>query len=138
MMSEDHLAIAQQLEGILSRYTETLEASGDAGRVAWMLKGMLGRLLGSDVEALLEMFRTKNPNDPVVGAMNLMVEMRNEHAMRVLKHELRRRHRSFAVFYGAAHMGYFEEQLQKMGFEPMGVCWLTAWTVQLRGVEQPP
>jgi hypothetical protein len=55
---------------------------------------------------------------------------RNEAAMKVLKDELKTDKKTFAIFYGAAHLKGMEQILTKqMGFKRSGEEWLTAWNI---------
>lgn len=57
----------------------------------------------------------------------LIVDDRNEAAMKVLDEVLKEDHKKIAIFYGAAHMPDFEERLAKRDFQRKSQSWLTAW-----------
>ncbi len=66
---------------------------------------------------------------------------RNAVAMKVLGHQISRKRRRIAIFYGAAHMGDFERRLaQDHGLRPQQSMWLKAWDLspQPGGGGQPP
>ena len=113
--------------GLVEKYCKFTRRIGLSGRSASFLKRILGRKIGEDVEELM------GPSDEKRGVqrgvMSRMMDFRNKRAMRVLKRKLRGKRSSFAVFYGAGHMAYFEMRLERMGFERLGTAWVTAWRV---------
>ena len=71
----------------------------------------------------------------------MLIQDRNEAAMKVFDQQLAKGHKKIAIFYGAAHMADFEKQLikkEKMKLENNR--WLTAWdlTKQRRSAEPDP
>ena len=58
----------------------------------------------------------------------MLIQDRNETAMKVLAEQLRKGHRRVAIYYGAAHMPDFEKRLvADHDMQLAGTRWLTAW-----------
>lgn len=58
----------------------------------------------------------------------MLIQDRNEAAMKVFDKELAKGHKKIAIFYGAAHMPDFQERLlKKQGIRFKRNKWLTAW-----------
>jgi hypothetical protein len=116
--------------GYVDKYMKFAEVVGLSRGTALILKRLLGKKMGQDLDATLEQLEMAKSTERRPGLMGRMMRLREKKAMKVLRRELRRkRHESFAVFYGAGHMPYFEMRLRKMGFEKLGVAWVTAWKV---------
>lgn len=61
----------------------------------------------------------------------MLVEDRNEAAMKVFQKELAKGHKKIAIFYGAAHMPDFEQRLKDdFGLKPKETRWVTAWDMK--------
>ena len=73
----------------------------------------------------------ENSADPQAlgNTLNVMlIQDRNEAAMKVLKQELAKGHKRIGIFYGAAHMPDFEARLLKEHkVKVKSIEWLTAW-----------
>lgn len=67
----------------------------------------------------------------------LIVDDRNEAAMKVLDEVLEDGQKKVAIFYGAAHMADFEERLAKRDFSPASQSWLTAWDLTKSHAAKP-
>ncbi|MBN2560956.1 MAG: hypothetical protein JXQ75_08505 [Phycisphaerae bacterium] len=116
--------------GLVEKYVRFAEVTHLDKLSATMLKRLLGRKMGDELEATWEQLEGRESANHHRGTMARLMDARNKKAMRVLKRELRRnKHTSFAVFYGAGHMPYFEMRLRRMGFRRLGVAWVTAWKV---------
>jgi hypothetical protein len=60
-----------------------------------------------------------------------LVAERNKKALRVLKREMANNHKSFAIFYGAAHLPDFHQRLMSdFDLVPVSVRWLDAWKLK--------
>jgi hypothetical protein len=60
-----------------------------------------------------------------------IVAARNQKALEVLKKEMTKQHRSFAIFYGAAHLPDFHQRLVKdFDMVPVSTTWLDAWRLK--------
>lgn len=60
-----------------------------------------------------------------------LVTDRNNKALEVLRSELKKGKKTFAIFYGAAHMPRFEESLEKnFGMQKGEIEWIPAWHLQ--------
>lgn len=58
----------------------------------------------------------------------ILIEDRNAAAMKVFQKELAKGRKKIGIFYGAAHMPYFERRLcSDFGLKRQQVTWLTAW-----------
>jgi len=64
------------------------------------------------------------------GQGSVLVQGRNEHAMRVLDREIKLGKRKLGIFYGAGHMPDFERRLEALGFKRTHEDWLTAWDIR--------
>ncbi len=64
------------------------------------------------------------------GQGSVLVQGRNEHAMRVLDREIKLGKRKVGIFYGAGHMPDFERRLEALGFKKTQENWLTAWDIR--------
>jgi len=61
----------------------------------------------------------------------ILVQDRNEAAMKVLKKEIGKGTRKIAIFYGAAHMPDFDRRLtQELKFKRAAMSWDTAWDLR--------
>ncbi len=61
----------------------------------------------------------------------MLVEDRNEAAMKVFQKQLAKGHKKIAIFYGAAHMPDFEQRLKDdFGLKPKETRWVTAWNMK--------
>ena len=62
-----------------------------------------------------------------------LIDDRNQAAMRVLGKELAKGKKKLGIFYGAAHMPYFEKRLRdEYDLVPVSTHWLRAWDLELR------
>ena len=69
---------------------------------------------------------------PTLG--RILIDDRNQAAMKVFQKELAKGHKKIAIFYGAAHMPDFEKRLvDDFGMKRKSVRWLTAWDLQRPG-----
>jgi hypothetical protein len=60
-----------------------------------------------------------------------LVAERNKKALRVLKREMANNHKSFAIFYGAAHLPDFHQRLiSEFDLVPVSTRWLDAWKLK--------
>ncbi|MEO0416889.1 MAG: hypothetical protein AAF226_18270 [Verrucomicrobiota bacterium] len=84
------------------------------------LKRTLAPIL-SQAESLAESMEGENGS--------VILSRRNDIAMKVLEEQLNTDHRSFAIFYGAAHMFDIEERLIEMGFKKGEPAWADAWAI---------
>jgi hypothetical protein len=64
------------------------------------------------------------------GQGSVLVQGRNEHAMRVLDREIKQGRRKIGIFYGAGHMPDFERRLEALGFRKSAEHWLVAWDIR--------
>jgi hypothetical protein len=64
------------------------------------------------------------------GQGSVLVQGRNEHAMRVLDREIKLGRRHLGIFYGAGHMPDFERRLETLGFKKTREDWLVAWDIR--------
>lgn len=61
----------------------------------------------------------------------LLIEDRNEAAMRVFQAELAKGHKRIAIFYGAGHMADFEKRLvSDFGLKRQSIEWMPAWNLR--------
>jgi hypothetical protein len=67
------------------------------------------------------------------GSGSTLVAGRNDKALAVLQEEMEKGHRSFAIFYGGAHMPDFDTKLRKdFGLAKGNTRWLEAWNLRLK------
>lgn len=60
-----------------------------------------------------------------------LVAERNKKALRVLKREMANNHKSFAIFYGAAHLPDFHQRLiRDFDLVPVSTRWVDAWKLK--------
>jgi hypothetical protein len=64
------------------------------------------------------------------GRGSVLVQGRNEHAMKVLASEIQRGKRRLGIFYGGGHMPDFERRLEALGFKKTDERWLVAWDIR--------
>jgi hypothetical protein len=64
------------------------------------------------------------------GRGSVLVQGRNEHAMKVLASEIQRGKRRLGIFYGGGHMPDFERRLEALGFKKSDERWLVAWDIR--------
>jgi len=64
------------------------------------------------------------------GKGSVLVQGRNEYAVRVLEDEIKRGRRKLGIFYGAGHMPDFERRLEVLGFKKSHEHWLVAWDIR--------
>lgn len=58
-----------------------------------------------------------------------LLSSRNVAAMKALDREVDKGHKSFALFYGAAHMPDIEDKLTRKGWTRTNIEWLEAWKI---------
>ncbi len=74
--------------------------------------------------------------DPLMNAIegdkgSTLVTTRNLKALKVLRREIEKGNKTFAIFYGAAHMSEMEEVLMKeFKLKPAGISWVDAWDLK--------
>ena len=74
--------------------------------------------------------------DPLMNAIegdkgSTLVTTRNLKALKVLRQEIENGNKTFAIFYGAAHMPEMEEVMMKeFKLKPAGVNWVDAWDLK--------
>jgi len=74
--------------------------------------------------------------DPVMNALegdngSTIVSTRNLKALKVLRQEIEKGHKTFAIFYGAAHMPEMEKVMMKeFKLKPDQVNWVNAWDLK--------
>jgi hypothetical protein len=99
------------------KQAEAAKARGDASPFGMIKRQVAGIL--ADPAATQSAF-SRGWDEVVIGA-------RNAHAIETLRGLLNGEARTFAIFYGAAHLPDFERRLQDLGFRPCRKEWLTAW-----------
>jgi hypothetical protein len=63
----------------------------------------------------------------------ILVDDRNQAAMKVLQKEIAKGKKKIGIFYGAAHMADFEKRLRdELDLVPVSTQWLQAWDLRLR------
>lgn len=67
----------------------------------------------------------------------VIIGERNQVAMEVLAERIEEGDRKIAIFYGAGHMGDFEQRLHAIGFETEAFEWWTAWELVARAEIDP-
>lgn len=60
----------------------------------------------------------------------LLIEDRNNAALKGLDTEIKNGHKKIAIFYGAAHMPDFEKKLTKQGYKKTDSSWQIAWDIK--------
>lgn len=74
--------------------------------------------------------------DPLMNAIegdkgSTLVTTRNLKALKVLRQEIEKGNKTFAIFYGAAHMPEMEEVMMKeFKLKPAGTNWIDAWDLR--------
>ncbi len=91
---------------------------------AHALKLLLGQQMGQ-MEAMLA-----GIDQGADGQGSVLVQGRNEYALRVLDREIKQGRHKIGIFYGAAHMPDFERRLEAMGFKKSRERWLVAWDIR--------
>ena len=104
-------------------------ASGDR---AHALKFLLAQQMDQIEATLAGIDRSQD------GQGSVLVSGRNEHALSVLRVQLERGKRRLGIFYGAGHMADFERRLGRLGFQPAGEQWLTAWDIRKKRPSAKP
>jgi len=136
-MTQDELLKAT--DGDLSKALPGMNMfSGDMMKQIKPMMGMLksmGKLPATFANPLKKMMAQQLANTDLgaVGgedAMKILVGERNKVALKRLDEQLEK-HKSgtIAIFYGAAHMKDFNEQLEKKGWKQAKVEWNTAWQI---------
>ncbi|MBQ17585.1 MAG: hypothetical protein CMJ65_10715 [Planctomycetaceae bacterium] len=62
----------------------------------------------------------------------ILVQDRNEAAIKVFRQQVAKGKRRLGIFYGAAHMPDFHRRLAALGFRPQKISWATAWDLRIR------
>jgi hypothetical protein len=88
----------------------------------------LKRLMAQQFESL------DKPGAGLPATINtVLVDDRNQAAMKVLQKEIAKGRKKIAIFYGAAHMPDFEKRLRDdFDLVPVQTTWLHAWDLRLR------
>ena len=75
-----------------------------------------------------------DPNGPLGRTLGtILVDDRNQAAMKVLGKEIAKGKKKLGIFYGAAHMPDFDKRLRdEFDLVPASTQWLTAWDLELR------
>lgn len=75
-----------------------------------------------------------DPNGPLGRTLGtILIDDRNQAAMRVLGKEIAKGKKKLGIFYGAAHMPDFEKRLRdEFDLVPASTRWLPAWNLELR------
>lgn len=95
---------------------------------------MMRAMLSGDGSALkMEYMKSLEQGDESAAAItgeNIIISIRNEKCLKVLRRELAAGHKKVAIFYGAAHFPDMEKRLLEAGFELATHWWVTAWNVE--------
>jgi len=80
-----------------------------------------------------ENFDEENVVAGLGSTMNMiLIDDRNQAALKVFNQEVVKGRKRIAIFYGAAHMPDFEARLEKeYGLKRQGIHWLTAWDMKI-------
>ncbi|MCK6456904.1 MAG: hypothetical protein L6Q92_10305 [Phycisphaerae bacterium] len=119
--------VVEEARAFIERYRAAVPASGARAFNARLLKMVFGRVLGAGPEKLERVVLSGRGARRFRDSMTVTQALRNRQAMKVLRRELAGEHRTFVLFFGAAHQPYFARELKRMGFEYVGIDWLTAW-----------
>lgn len=101
--------------------------------------GLLTALFSKDRAMMLKRAMAKQLSDMEIATAgmddengdNTLIKGRNEKAFEVMKDELKKGHKSIAVFYGAGHLKDMDERLQRdFQMVPVETTWLQAWDLQ--------
>jgi len=103
----------------------------------------------SDMDLIMTLFSPNKERDlkiiaaqqfmdmgPLINAIegdkgSTLVTTRNLKALKVLRQEIEKGNKTFAIFYGAAHMPEMEEVLMKeFKLKPAGITWVDAWDLK--------
>ena len=126
--------------------------SGRLGRMVLMLMRLADFFSGNQVRDIVKIVLVEALSDPdaldmaqagmpgMDGLMDLILHERNRVALEILELELRSDpDRSFALFYGAAHMPGLAEGLRALGYLPVGEPeWLVAIDIDLESSQVDP
>ena len=85
-------------------------------------------LLGQQMESMESMLAGIDQGQD--GQGSVLVQGRNEHALKVLGDEIKRGRRKLGIFYGGGHMPDFERRIEALGFKKTDEEWLTAWDIR--------
>jgi len=145
-MSPDELAAAMRKRGdngmtlLLSAVAEmTRQQSGEDGAEEEAESDsfdLLGLVLDPNPalklkRMLADQFEKFGPAGLGDALTSLLIEDRNEAAMRVFQTELAKGHKRIAIFYGAGHMADFEKRLTSdFGLKRQSIEWLPAWNLR--------
>jgi len=99
---------------------------------------LISALLSPNRERDLKIIAAKQfiEMDPVMNALegdkgSTIVSTRNLKALKVLRQEIEKGHKTFAIFYGAAHMPEMEKVMMKeFKLKPDQVNWVDAWDLK--------
>jgi hypothetical protein len=86
------------------------------------------RLLARQLEQM------DDPNGPLGRTLGtILIDDRNQAAMKVLGKEIAKGKKKLGIFYGAAHMPDFDKRLRdEFDLVPVSTRWLAAWNLELR------
>lgn len=87
------------------------------------LKLMLAPYLDSVIDVISDV-------EMKMGKKSVLIDLRNQIAINVLKKALQNGKTNIAIFYGAAHLPDLEKKLcQQLGFQKTDIKWLRAWDI---------
>lgn len=112
-----------------------LEASGNTGKIT----NLLGALLSNNPEYLklqyARLLASSTTGSHGLTGASVIIDERNEAAIKVLKKQLKKGVKKIGIFYGAAHFHGMHKSLERDGFVLQKHDWLTAWDIKKKAKE---
>lgn len=68
---------------------------------------------------------SRDISDEIEG--EVLIKLRDQHAIEILKSRLAKNEKKIAIFYGAAHMPDLARRLRELDFSPLSKSWISAW-----------
>lgn len=137
---DDGLTLALGITADLLRQQNLLQQKGDKAGAGGNLPDLQSLLddpaAPSKIKRLLarQFEQMDNPNGPLGRTLGtILIDDRNQAAIRVLGKEIAKGKKKLGIFYGAAHMPDFDKRLRdEFDLVPVSTRWLAAWNLELR------
>jgi hypothetical protein len=137
---DDGLTLALGITADLLRQQNLLQQKGDKAGAGGNLPDLQSLLddpaAPSKIKRLLarQFEQMDDPNGPLGRTLGtILIDDRNQAAMKVLGKEIAKGKKKLGIFYGAAHMPDFDKRLRdEFDLVPVSTRWLAAWNLELR------
>jgi hypothetical protein len=136
---DDGLTLALGITADLLRQQNLLQQKGDkagGGNLPDLQSLLDDPAAPSKIKRLLarQFEQMDDPNGPLGRTLGtILIDDRNQAAMKVLGKEIAKGKKKLGIFYGAAHMPDFDKRLRdEFDLVPASTRWLAAWNLELR------